>query len=217
MAQRSPCLAGSSALEGRGAISEGRHYVIGRGSKRQESFGRSTEDPPAGILGSRMPIRREGPRRIADGHRRPDRPVSGGQLLPGHHDGPPDDPEPESLRLGDFTAEDVKALYRQHTEATGQAFSPGALSLAWHLTQGQPWLVNALAYEVCFRTPQGRDRARAVTEDMIQAAKESLIEKREAHLDQLADKLREERVRRVVESMLSGAGMNPQASLDDTE
>jgi hypothetical protein len=57
----------------------------------------------------------------------------------------------ESLRMGDFNQTEVEKLYQQHTEETGQIFEPAALGLAWELTQGQPWLVNALAYEVTAR------------------------------------------------------------------
>ncbi len=111
----------------------------------------------------------------------------------------------ESLRLGDFTQEDVLRLYRQHTDETSQAFEPEALALAWELTRGQPWLVNALAYEVCFRGGPGLERSQPVTAAMILSAKESLIDRRVTHLNQLADKLREERVRRVVETLLVGS------------
>ncbi len=113
----------------------------------------------------------------------------------------------ESLRLGDFTADEVATLLREHTAETGQIFTPEALDQVWHLTQGQPWLVNALAYHVCFRQPEGRDRRRPVTVDLIDQAKEYLIINRVTHLDQLADKLREERVRRVIEPMLAGAAL----------
>ncbi len=65
----------------------------------------------------------------------------------------------ESIRLGNFTAADVVELYRQHTAETGQSFSPEALALIWDLTRGQPWLVNALGYQLCFRDPTTRDRA----------------------------------------------------------
>jgi len=51
----------------------------------------------------------------------------------------------ESLTLRDFTAEEVAELYEQHTMETGQVFSQEAEQLAWGLTRGQPWLVNALA------------------------------------------------------------------------
>ena len=40
----------------------------------------------------------------------------------------------ESLRLGDFSMDDVNVLYGQHTEETGQEFADGALDLAWNLT-----------------------------------------------------------------------------------
>jgi hypothetical protein len=110
----------------------------------------------------------------------------------------------ESLRLGDFSREDVEALLHQHTEETGQRFEPDAIEAVWRLTCGQPWLVNALAYEVCFKMPEGLDRSVSITQAMIEAAKERLILARVTHLDQLADKLREDRVRRVIEPMLAG-------------
>ena len=113
----------------------------------------------------------------------------------------------KSLRLGDFTAEEVTTLLHEHTADTGQAFTPEALTRVWDLTQGQPWLVNALAYEVCFEQPEGRDRTRPITVELIDQAKEQLILNRVTHLDQLADKLREDRVRRVIEPMLAGAAL----------
>ena len=110
-----------------------------------------------------------------------------------------------SLRLGDFGRAEVAELLGQHTAETGQEFEPAALERVWTQTQGQPWLVNALCSEACFESPRGLDRSRAITEDDILAAQEVLIQGRAVHLDQLADKLREERVQRVVEPMLSGA------------
>ena len=109
-----------------------------------------------------------------------------------------------SLRLGDFSRAEVAALLGQHTTATGQAFRPKASERIWNRSLGQPWLVNALAAEVCFRNVHGRDRARPIAEDDVAGAEEQLILRRETHLDQLADKLREDRVRRVVAPLLSG-------------
>ena len=111
----------------------------------------------------------------------------------------------ESLRLGDFTRKETLALLGQHTEETGQVFTDEAREAIRTWTLGQPWLVNALAYETCFRDKAGRDRARAVTVEDVAEAREALIVRRVTHLDQLADKLGEERVRRVIEPMLSGA------------
>ena len=111
----------------------------------------------------------------------------------------------KSLRLGDFSRDEVAALLGQHTAETGQAFTAGALETVWERTQGQPWLVNALADDACFEDKAGRDRSRPIDAEAVLAAQERLILRRETHLDQLADKLREERVRRVVEPLLSGA------------
>ena len=110
-----------------------------------------------------------------------------------------------SLRLGDFTEQDMGALLAQHTAATGQAFTEEALRLIPARTAGQPWLVNALCREACFDDRDGRDRSRPITEQAILDAQERLILARVTHLDNLADKLREERMRRVVEPILAGA------------
>ena len=110
----------------------------------------------------------------------------------------------ESLRLGDFTEPEVRALLAQHTAETGQAFTPEALETVWTKTRGQPWLVNALCRRACFDAEAGRDRSRAITRGDLLDAQERLVLSRQTHLDQLADKLREDRVRRVVEPILSG-------------
>src|SRR6056297_1459276 len=53
----------------------------------------------------------------------------------------------KSLTVGDFTQEEIKTLYEQHTKETGQEFEKAIFELAWDYTRGQPWLVNALANE----------------------------------------------------------------------
>ncbi|WP_232304191.1 N-6 DNA methylase [Pseudofrankia sp. DC12] len=57
----------------------------------------------------------------------------------------------ESLRLGDFTLDEIRSLYGQHTAGTGQVFAPGAVEQVFALTAGQPWLVNAIANEIVRR------------------------------------------------------------------
>lgn len=113
----------------------------------------------------------------------------------------------KSLRLGDFSADEVRTLLLEHTAETGQVFTPEALERVWALTQGQPWLVNALAYRACFELPAGRDRTQPITPALIDQAKEAMILERVTHLDQLAHKLREARVRRVIEPMLAGTAL----------
>ena len=110
----------------------------------------------------------------------------------------------ESLRIGDFTQTEVRALLAQHTAETGQAFTAQAVETVWRQSRGQPWLVNALCRRACFDDKPGRDRSRAITADAVLDAREHLVRSRVVHLDQLADKLREDRVRRVIEPLLSG-------------
>ena len=106
--------------------------------------------------------------------------------------------------MGDFTEAETRALVAQHTEESGQPFSAAALDAVWTQTRGQPWLVNALCAGACFDNKAGRDRSRAIEADDVRAAREELILSRRTHLDQLAHKLEEARVRRVVEPILSG-------------
>jgi hypothetical protein len=108
----------------------------------------------------------------------------------------------ESLTLRNFTAEEVAALYEQHTAETGQVFTPEASKRAFGLTQGQPWLVNALARQATqFLAP---DPKTPITVKIIERAKEILIERQDTHLDSLAERLREPRVRQIIEPMLAG-------------
>ena len=109
-----------------------------------------------------------------------------------------------SLRLGDFTRAEVETLLGQHTAETGQEFAPGAVRAVWEQTRGQPWLVNALALEMCFSSGMPKEPGGPLSERAVFEAREALILRRETHLDQLADKLREPRVRRVIEPLLSG-------------
>ena len=122
----------------------------------------------------------------------------------------------KSLRLGDFSRAETLALLAQHTAETGQPFLPEAQEAVWTQTRGQPWLVNALAYGACFDNKALRnDRSRPVTAGDVAAVREDLILQRVTHLDYLADKLREERVRRVIEPLLTGG--ERRASARDVE
>jgi hypothetical protein len=114
----------------------------------------------------------------------------------------------ESLRLGDFSQAEMTALYQQHTHATGQAFSAEALELAWESTRGQPWLVNALAEQAVWKTTAHLDRTVAIDLQRMREAREALILRNDTHLDQLSDKLREPRVRAVIEPMLIGTELD---------
>lgn len=121
----------------------------------------------------------------------------------------------ESLTLRNFTAEEVAELYGQHTAETGQAFTPEAVALSWELSRGQPWLVNALASEIVRKLVS--DRSQPIEARHVERAKEILIERRDAHLDSLADRLREPRVRRILEPILAGHFLAPDLLDDDIQ
>ena len=111
----------------------------------------------------------------------------------------------ESLRLGNFTKEEIHELYMQHTRETGQKWDDACFPMVWEATEGQPWLVNALAHEVTYKMQENRDRSVTIIPEMLFRAKERIIYRRDTHIDQLVDKLKEPRVRRVIEPMLSNS------------
>ncbi|WP_446341774.1 ATP-binding protein [Coleofasciculus chthonoplastes] len=108
----------------------------------------------------------------------------------------------KSLTLRNFTCAEVAQLYEQHTTETGQVFEREAVERAFALTQGQPWLVNALAKEIVEELVT--EPTQPITVNHIETAKEILIQRQDTHLDSLASILREDRVRAVIEPMLIG-------------
>jgi len=108
----------------------------------------------------------------------------------------------DSFTLSNFTKAEIQALDQQHTDATGQIFTPEALDRVYYLTDGQPWLVNAIARQATeVLVP---DWATPIDLNTINQAKELLIQRQDTHLDSLAERLREERVRAIIEPMLAG-------------
>ena len=112
-----------------------------------------------------------------------------------------------SLTIENFSYAEVAELYGQHTAETGQLFTAEAIQLAYDLTQGQPWLVNALAYQITNfilrATPQ-----EPITTEHVRRAKEMLIARQDTHLDSLGERLREPRVRQIIEPMLAGQALS---------
>lgn len=108
----------------------------------------------------------------------------------------------KSLLLPNFSLENVTELYAQHTREIGQVFETEAVMYAFYLTQGQPWLVNALAYEAAFAGIP--NHSHPITKEAIERAKNTLIKRRDTHLDSLIDKLREARVLPVIDAIING-------------
>ena len=123
----------------------------------------------------------------------------------------------ESLRLGNLSRSEIQELWLQHTQETGQIFDHSIWNELWEDTQGQPWLVNALAYQCVEKNKSAWDRTTSITLEHYKAARERLIYSRATHLDALADKLREPRVNRIVSAMLSGEDISERFPEDDLQ
>ncbi|MEB3337839.1 MAG: ATP-binding protein [Leptolyngbyaceae bacterium] len=119
-----------------------------------------------------------------------------------------------SFTLGNFSFEEVRNLYHQHTEATGQIFTSEAIQRAYDLTNGQPWLVNALAKEITEYL--ATDPAIPITLNLINQAKEILIQRNDTHIDSLGERLQEQRVKAIIEPILAGQDL-PNTPQDDLQ
>jgi hypothetical protein len=119
----------------------------------------------------------------------------------------------KSLTLKNFTKEEIRQLYQQHTDETGQVFEEGVIELVWQQTQGQPWLVNAVACEVIEAILQF-DYTQPVTAELAAKAVQTLILRRDTHIDSLLERLKEERVRKIMEPIIIGEDIYDRTSDD---
>jgi hypothetical protein len=108
----------------------------------------------------------------------------------------------ESLRPADFTLDQVAALYGQYTAESGQAVTSDAVERVFFYTQGQPWLVNAIAREITLKMAVPRDQP--ITAEHVEQAKEVLVRSRATNLESLEHQLHEERVARVMAPIIQG-------------
>ena len=117
--------------------------------------------------------------------------------------GSPFNVKAESFFLPVFSREEVRGLLDQHTQDTGQVFSQEVFEKLYSFSGGQPWLTNALANEIVAKMLRN-DYSREITPDMVETAKERLIEQRQTHLDSLSDKIDDPRVRPIILSIING-------------
>jgi hypothetical protein len=108
-----------------------------------------------------------------------------------------------SKTLRNFTVEEIAKLYAQHTQETGQAFSPKVVQKVYENTQGQPWLVNAIACEIVEQILEF-DVSKKILPTHVEKAVQTLIMRRDTHIDSLMERLKEARVQRIVEPVILG-------------
>ena len=107
----------------------------------------------------------------------------------------------DSVTLRNFNSEEVAALIQQHTQQTGQVFEKEAIDQIYDLGRGQPWLTNAICKECSWKLcPKGEN----VTIGHVRQARENLIRSRAVHLDSLSERLRDPRIKRIIQNSLTG-------------
>ena len=110
----------------------------------------------------------------------------------------------DSARLANFNENDVARLFELRTAETGQQITPEALKYVYEQSVGQPWIVNSL-FKRATRRILKEESTETVTKDHIYEAREQMIRARETHLDALAFRLEDPRVRRVIEGLITGS------------
>ena len=122
----------------------------------------------------------------------------------------------EALTIKNFSITEIKELYAQHTQVTGQIFDEDVVDKIFEQTDGQPWLVNAIAREIIQKILEN-DYTQKITVELVEHAIENIILRRDTDIDSLLDKLKEPRVRRIVEPVILGKANAISISNDDTQ
>ena len=122
----------------------------------------------------------------------------------------------KALTIRNFSLADIETLYAQHTHATGQVFEIAAIDKIVEQTDGQPWLVNAIAREI-IEEILGNDYIKPITPELVEQAIQNIILRRDTHIDSLLDKLKDPRVCLIIEPIILGKSNSISISNDDTQ
>ncbi len=122
----------------------------------------------------------------------------------------------KALTISNFSLKEISGLYQQHTKETGQVFEEDALKKVYEYTDGQPWLVNAIAREIIAEI-LNNDFTKDITADLVDQAAKNIMLRRDTHIDSLLERLKEERVRKVIEPIITGEKDAINITDDDTQ
>jgi hypothetical protein len=122
----------------------------------------------------------------------------------------------KAITLKNFDQTEIEALYTQHTMSTGQIFEKQVIEKVYEQTDGQPWLVNAIAREIITEILQD-DFSKTVTNQLVEQAIQNIILRRDTHIDSLLDKLKETRIQKVIEPVITGEENKINITDDDTQ
>jgi hypothetical protein len=127
--------------------------------------------------------------------------------------GSPFNVKADSVVLSNFLQSDVAKLFAQRTKETGQQIAPDALDYVWEQSKGQPWIVNSLFMRATMRVLD-RDSTETVTLEHVREARQQMIEARETHLDALGERLRDPKIRHVIQTIITGNTNPPLGRMD---
>jgi hypothetical protein len=117
--------------------------------------------------------------------------------------GSPFNVKEDSASLSNFRKEDIVKLFAQRTRETGQQITPEALDYVYEQSNGQPWIVNSLFKRATMRVLD-EESTETVTVDHLRQARAQMIEARETHLDALGVRLRDPRIKHVIQTIITG-------------
>jgi hypothetical protein len=109
----------------------------------------------------------------------------------------------DSSTICNFSRDNIEKLFAQRTEEIGQKITEEALEYVWEQSQGQPWIVNNLFKRATMRV-LNRNSNETVTIKHIIEAREQMILARETHLDALAYRMDNPKIRKIIESLMIG-------------
>ena len=109
----------------------------------------------------------------------------------------------DSAVLSNFSKKDVVHLFAQRTAENGQQITQEALDYVYEQSCGQPWIVNSLFKRATMQILDEKS-AETVTLAHIEQARAKMIQARETHLDALSERLKDPRIRGVVQLILTG-------------
>jgi hypothetical protein len=121
----------------------------------------------------------------------------------------------DSATISNFSKDEVQKLFAQRTEETGQTITAEAMDFVFDQSRGQPWIVSSLFKRATMRILK-EDSKETVTLDHVLEAREQMIQARETHLDALAMRLRDGRVKKIIEPILTGE-LNPNLGRDNPD
>ncbi len=114
----------------------------------------------------------------------------------------------EVLPLHGLARSDVATLLAGVEERTGLEMLPGAIDRAYELTQGHPFLVNALMQRIVDAT---EGRKGPLTASDIERAKDLLLDRRGGLLDEIVDRMRDPKLRAALEQIMAESTREPPA------